>query len=219
MKLAVIYARCSTEEPAERGLSIASQLQSCREWCTKNDHSLIKEYIDEGHSGSTTKNRPAFMDMISDIENKLIKIDTVIVWSYSRFSRSRRDSIIYKSILKVNKAKLISISEPMPDDNMFSVLLESLIEAIWVRKIFIDYAHRKRLADIISELNQMGAKTKNGRDFCINSLYSILINPVYSGKLVWNRYAKSGSKLKDESESLKQGIYSVIAELFKIVYR
>ena len=213
--------------------------------------------IDDGLSGSIAKNRPGFIDMISDIENKVIKVDTVIVWAYSRFSRNRRDSIVYKSILEMNKVELISITEPMPDDDIFSVLLEAIIEAldevqvrrtrkdtvrqmnqnakrgfwnggnpplgfnltkitvdgkertileinqveaIWVRKIFTDYVNQKRSADIVAELNQMGARTKAGKEFTTTSLYSILINPIYFGKLVWNRYAKSGSKLKEESK-------------------
>lgn len=257
MKTAVIYARCSTDEQAEKSLSIPSQLESDREWCAKNGYTVVKEYIDDGLSGSIAKNRPGFMDMISDIENKIIKPDIVIVWSYSRFSRNRRDSIVYKSILEMNKVELISITEPMPDDDIFSVLLEAIIEAldevqvrrtrkdtvrqmnqnakrgywnggnpplgfnltkimvdgkertileinqveaIWVRKIFTDYANQKRSADIVAELNQMGARTKAGKEFTTTSLYSILINPIYTGKLVWNRYAKSGSKLKEESK-------------------
>jgi DNA invertase Pin-like site-specific DNA recombinase len=234
-----------------------SQLESDREWCAKNGYTVIREYTDDGLLGSIAKNRPGFMDMISDIENKIIKPDIVIVWTYSRFSRNRRDSIVYKSILEINKVEFISITEPMPDDDIFSVLLEAIIEAldevqvrrtrkdtvrqmnqnakrgywnggnpplgfnltkimvngkersileinqveaIWVRKIFTDYANQKRLADIAAELNQMGARTKAGKEFTTTSLYSILINPIYIGKLVWNRYAKSGSKLKEESK-------------------
>ena len=84
MNNAVIYARCSTEEQAQKGLSINSQLQSCREWC-ENGYQVIAEFTDDGLSGSTSEERPAFMEMIDNIDRKRINTQFVIIWRIPDF--------------------------------------------------------------------------------------------------------------------------------------
>nr|WP_317359831.1 recombinase family protein [uncultured Tyzzerella sp.] len=70
---------------------------------------------DKGISGRNAEKRPAFMEMIE--ESKKGYFDYVIIYDSSRFARNLEQSLIYKSILKKNNVTLISITEPMLDDD------------------------------------------------------------------------------------------------------
>lgn len=59
MKNAVAYARVSTKEQAEKGLSIPAQLKAIREYAKSQDLKILEEYVDEGESVKTT-DRPSF---------------------------------------------------------------------------------------------------------------------------------------------------------------
>lgn len=60
-------------------------------------------------------------------------------------------------------------------------------EAEAVRLIFQRYTEGAKHIDIVNELNSKGYKTKKGKEFLKNSLYSIPTNPKYAGYYVFNR--------------------------------
>jgi len=68
--------------------------------------------------------------MFRDIEHRLIKVNAVIVWSFSRFSRDSFDSITFKKKLEKEKINVISVTEPIPEESAFSGLIERVLEAI-----------------------------------------------------------------------------------------
>ena len=63
-------------------------------------------------------------------------------------------------------------------------------EAKIVRIIFEKYAHDVGYNQILSYLNGMGYRTKRGKLFAKNSLYSILQNEKYVGKYIFNKINK-----------------------------
>ncbi len=130
MKTAAAYIRVSTEDQVE--YSPASQLDKIREYAKRNGYILPDEYVftDEGISGRDTKKRAAFNKMIGMAKTKPKPFDAILVWKFSRFARSREDSIVYKSMLRKQCGiDVISVSENVGDDKM-SVLIEALIEAM-----------------------------------------------------------------------------------------
>ena len=106
---AAIYARVSSEKQ-DTDLSISAQLKSLREYAAKNGYRVVKEFVDEAESGRTTA-RPAFREVVSLARRAQKPFDAVLVWKYSRFARSREDSIIYKTMLRKNSVQVISITE------------------------------------------------------------------------------------------------------------
>lgn len=127
---AAAYIRVSTEEQLE--FSPDSQLKKIREYAAHNGMELIPDYIfsDDGISGRKAEKRPAFMQMIALAKRKPRLFDTVLVWKFSRFARSREDSIVYKSMLRRECGiEVISVSEQLGDDNV-SILIEALLEAM-----------------------------------------------------------------------------------------
>lgn len=130
MKIAAAYIRVSTDDQIE--YSPESQIKAIRDYAKRNDYILPDEYIfmDEGISGKTVNKRPEFMKMIGTAKTKPKPFDAILLWKFSRFARSREDSIIYKSMLRKQLGiNVISISENIGDDKM-SVLIEAIIEAM-----------------------------------------------------------------------------------------
>lgn len=129
-RTAAAYIRVSTEDQLE--YSPDSQLKRIYEYTRNHNLYLPDEYIylDEGISGRSADNRPAFMNMIRTARQKPRPFDLILVWKYSRFARNRQDSIFYKSMLRKECGiDVISITEQLSDDPT-SILIEALLEAM-----------------------------------------------------------------------------------------
>lgn len=122
-----IYARVSSEKQ-DVDLSISAQLKALREYAARNAHVILREFVDEAESGRTSE-RPAFREMVAMARRKHKPVDAMLVWKYSRFARSREDSIVFKSMLRKNGVQVISITEPS-EDTPTGRLLEAMIESL-----------------------------------------------------------------------------------------
>ncbi len=123
----VLYARVSSDKQ-DVDLSISAQLRALRDYATRNDHQVVREFVDEAETGRTTA-RPAFKEMISLARHPNKPFEQILVWKYSRFARSREDSIVYKAMLKKVGVQVVSINEPF-DDTPTGRLLEAIIESL-----------------------------------------------------------------------------------------
>ena len=80
-----MYIRLSREDgDKQESESIGNQRKILQRYIKENNLELIKEYIDDGVSG-TTFNRPGFNELLQDIENK--SINMVITKDLSRLGR------------------------------------------------------------------------------------------------------------------------------------
>lgn len=95
MKNAVIYARFSSSGQNEQ--SIESQIRTCREFAENQGYNVVNTYSDKARTG-TNDSRPSFQRMIKDARNGAFQY--IIVYMFDRFARNRRDSIMYKEMLK-----------------------------------------------------------------------------------------------------------------------
>ena len=87
------YARVSTEK-FEQVSSLENQIQYYTDFIQRNSNwQYVEGYVDEGISGTSTKNRDSFLRMIADAKKGLF--DFIITKEISRFSRSTLDSILY----------------------------------------------------------------------------------------------------------------------------
>ena len=75
-----IYARVSTED-----LTSENQLRDLRDWCKRQEHSIVREYIDTGTGTKGTQKRSAFAQVFKDAASH--RFDTVLFWALDRFSR------------------------------------------------------------------------------------------------------------------------------------
>lgn len=112
MNSCVIYARFSSHGQNEQ--SIEAQVRICKEYAEQKGFDVINIYTDKARTG-TNDARPAFQKMISDAKSNTFQY--IIVYMFDRFARNRRDSIIYKEMLKDKYGiKVISALEPIADD-------------------------------------------------------------------------------------------------------
>ena len=83
-----IYIRLSQEDKDKKyesdSESVINQKELLRSFVKNNNFNLVKEYVDDGYSG-TDFERPGFQKMLEDINNK--KINCVIVKDLSRLGR------------------------------------------------------------------------------------------------------------------------------------
>lgn len=130
MDTAAIYIRVSTEDQTDYSPDAQKRLLL---GYAKQNHLVVPEqfiYIDEGISGRRADKRPAFMQMIRTAKKKPRPFDQILVHKFDRFSRSREDSILYKSLLKRECGiRVVSITEHI-DDDKFSIILEAILEAM-----------------------------------------------------------------------------------------
>ncbi len=127
MKNGCLYIRVSTDDQLE--LSPDAQERLLLEYAHKNDILVSKEHIfhENGISGRKADKRPAFQQMIALAKSNEHPIDVILVWKFSRFARNQEESIVYKSLLKRNNVDVVSISEPLPD-GMIGSLVERIFE-------------------------------------------------------------------------------------------
>lgn len=123
---AVGYCRFSSENQAD-GFSIEAQKAAIEEFASRSGYSVVRFYVDEAKSGTTTEGRTAFLEMLSDSKSGGFR--AVIVHKLDRFARSRIDSAVSKKVLKDNGVSLVSVLEHL-DDSPESIILESVLEGM-----------------------------------------------------------------------------------------
>jgi len=81
-----IYARVSTKDQ-----SCELQLRDLRAYCAARQLVVVREYIDQGISG-TKDSRPQLNELMGDARKR--KLDAVLVWRFDRFARSTRHLLL-----------------------------------------------------------------------------------------------------------------------------
>lgn len=112
MENCVIYPRFSSYGQNEQ--SIEAQIRICKDFAKSKGLNVINIYPEKARTG-TNDNRPAFQRMISDAKSGTFQY--IIVYMMDRFARNRRDSIMYKEMLKEKYGiRVLSALEPITDD-------------------------------------------------------------------------------------------------------
>ena len=130
MRIGAAYIRVSTEEQLE--FSPDSQLKKIREFAAAQGIALSDDHIyrEDGISGREAEHRPAFQRMIAAAKALPRPFDVILVWKFSRFARSRSDSIFYKTLLRQKLGiDVLSVSEPIGRDKTAKIY-ESIIEVM-----------------------------------------------------------------------------------------
>ena len=202
------YARVSTDKDDQLN-SLENQSNYFREMIGENKKwNLVGEYIDEGISGTSVKNRDNFLRMIED--SKQGKLDLIVTKEISRFSRNVVDSIKYTEELLNNGTVVFFISDNIntiyPDSEFRLALMSSLAQDE-VRKLSerVKFGIKRMIKDgkIIGG-NLTGYYRKDGR-MIINEeerpIIEILFNLYATGKYSFEKISdilyKKGYKNKN----------------------
>lgn len=84
-KRAIGYARVSTDEQAERGVSLDAQRAKIEAWCALHDVELLRVEVDAGISGKAMANRPALQRALSAIKSG--EATALVIVDLSRLTR------------------------------------------------------------------------------------------------------------------------------------
>ena len=106
-----IYVRVSSDRQDVNN-SIQAQIDECTRYAKAHNMVVVATYIDEAMSGKVTA-RPQFQKMIVDAQDPDAPFKTILVWSYSRFSRKGTRSTAWCTRPSSNRRE--SNSSPSPN--------------------------------------------------------------------------------------------------------
>ena len=100
-----IYTRVSTLDQ-----TLDNQLLELRDHCSKMGWEVVKEYADEGLSGTLSRDkRPALNALIKDAYRK--RFDSVVCWDISRIGRSMKELVLFLSDMKDKGVGICSVRQ------------------------------------------------------------------------------------------------------------
>jgi len=110
LKTGIVYYRVSTEDQAEKGVSLAHQKRTCCEFAERNGIKVLKIFHDDGVSAKTT-DRPGLKEMLTYCNAKKKYLDCLIVYKVDRLSRNVNDYTNILVFLNKIEVKLLSTTE------------------------------------------------------------------------------------------------------------
>ena len=127
-KKCVLYPRVSTEMQVD-GFSLDGQKNNLKRFADRGEMEIVDIYEDAGKSGKSIEGRPAFKQMLFDIENGL-EIDYILVYKLSRFGRNAADILNSLEHVQAFGVNLICIEEGIDSSQTSGKLLISVLSAV-----------------------------------------------------------------------------------------
>ncbi len=176
-KRAVLYCRVSTDEQAESGYSLPTQLEACRTYAEENDLEVVAEFAEDFTGTVPIEERPEGSEAFSMLARD--EADVLIAYSVSRLVRPPEEGdewevpILIRGLAKVGKEIHVS------DRGQLSTSFVNLLTAVLEAKSAGDY-RRNMLEQCIRGKR---GKVKSGRPYCGGHVpYGYKVVPDEKGK-------------------------------------
>lgn len=179
--------------------SITNQRSLIMNYIKDNDFTFIKEYVDDGFSGTTFDDRPAFQKMLNDIEQG--KINTIITKDLSRLGRDYIQSGYYlEQYFPSKKVRYISIL-----DNIDTFLDSANNDIAPFKSLFNDMTSKdtsKKIRSILKDKKKqglfLGSEASYGYMKDPNDKHHLIQNPETASivRRIYD-YALSGMSIAD----------------------
>jgi site-specific DNA recombinase len=148
-KTAVVYARVSTKEQAERdgdpeGYSIPAQREACRRKAESLGASVIEVFVDRGESARSA-DRGELQKMLRYLAAE--PVSYVIVHKIDRLARNRSDDVAITAAIAASGATLVSVTENI-DETPSGLLLHGIMSSI------AEFYSRNLAAEVIKGTQQ-----------------------------------------------------------------
>ena len=257
-----IYTRKSTEEGLEQDFnSLDAQREACEAYIKSQMHEgwilLDRQYDDGGYSGGTME-RPAFKQLLKDIEDD--EVDIVVVYKVDRLTRSLMDFAKIIDVFDKHNASFVSITQHFNTTTSMGRLTLNILlsfaqferevtgerirdkfeasrkKGLWlsgttpygyikddhhmlhpdppyvdnVRIIFESYLEIKNVLKLKKYLADQKVLTRSGKELSKGSLYHILSNKVYLGKIVHKNKEYEGLHDAIISEELFNDVQNIL---------
>jgi DNA invertase Pin-like site-specific DNA recombinase len=123
---AVLYCRVSTVEQTQN-LSLPTQEQACREYCSRHGYDVDAVFVDS--ESAKTADRTEFQRMLEHCRRNKGRLQAVVVYSLTRFSRNSAAHHAIASLLRGLGIALRSVTEPI-DDTPSGKLMEGILASM-----------------------------------------------------------------------------------------
>ena len=170
-----MYIRLSREDgDKQESESISNQRKILQRYVKENNLCLVKEYVDDGISG-TTFDRPSFNELLQDIENKTI--DMVITKDFSRLGRDYIKTGFYlEDYFPKNNIRYVAITDGI------DTYIDSTNNDITPFKAIMNDMYAKDISKKIRSV--LKEKQKQGEYMCSISAYGYKKHPTIKNKLI-----------------------------------
>lgn len=131
---AAIYIRVSTDQQAEKGYSIETQLEACRKCAQESGASYTEEFVDDGYSAEFIE-RPALTRLREAVKAK--KFDIVIFYDPDRMARNLMHQLIIAEEIDKSGAQLkfVVVNYDQSADGKFMFGIRGLLAQLEKEKI------------------------------------------------------------------------------------
>jgi site-specific DNA recombinase len=158
------------------GYSLEAQRADSEQFVRARGGEIVATYEDH-QSGRKAERRSAFQHMVDDAHAGAF--DAVVVHKFDRFARNRKDSVVYKAVLKKIGIHVYSVLEPTDPESPTSILFEGMLE------VFAEYFSanlaqevrkglgRRALAGLHSGSPAYGYTTEHGHLRATDDLVSV----------------------------------------------
>ena len=126
---AYIYTRVSTEMQID-GYSLNGQREMLHDFAKLHNMRIIREYSDEGKSGTTKAGREQYLQMMDDIEFANENIDYVLVFKLSRFGRNAADILNSLQVMEDFGVGLFCVKDGIDSKSGTGKLMISVMSAV-----------------------------------------------------------------------------------------
>ncbi len=146
------YARVSTRDQAESGVSLASQRQKIEAYATMHDLDLIEIIEDAGHSAKTL-DRPGMARLLKLIGRKAVSV--VVVAKLDRITRSVRDLGDLVELFKRSGVEFASVADHIDTSTAAGRLVLNVMGSVsqWERE-----AIGERTSDALAVMRANGQR-------------------------------------------------------------
>lgn len=194
-----IYTRKSTEEGLEQDFnSLDAQREACESYIKSQQSlgwvGLAERYDDGGFSGGTME-RPAFQQLMMDIQDG--KIDCIAIYKIDRLSRSLLDFAKIMEVLERNNVSLVSVTQQFnTTTSMGRLTLNILLSFAQFEREIISERTRDKIAAARRKGKWAGGHQVLGYDLKHRTGGNcLLVNPKesYQVQQIFNLYLQTGS--------------------------
>ena len=123
-----LYTRVSTEMQVD-GFSLEAQKERLHREADYKGMKVVGEYSDEGKSGKNIKGRPAFRQMLDDIQSGKDSVDYVLVFKLSRFGRNTADILNSLQFMEDYGVHLLCVEDGIDSAGAAGKLMVSVLAA------------------------------------------------------------------------------------------
>lgn len=166
----VIYLRVSTDQQAQSGLGLEAQRQMCLSYISRvGTPQTVLEYMDDGYCGALELDkRPALLESISQLE----KDDILLIAKRDRIGRDPIVNAMIERAVNRKKARLISASGDVSDDNdPSSILMKRMVDAFAEYERLIIGARTKAALQVKKKKGQCIGYVPYGYKKCIDEIH------------------------------------------------